>query len=140
MENSKCNCILSHLDWHLISFAIYNVLALLTWNRPSAKMGLSLINKELQFRVCNQGQPCASPQQKWREELFYRWETVVGKAIVNKESVVFHWLSCDCLSFSELLPGKNRDTFFFLLGSALIVGHETPTFCLPTLFNSGSIY
>ena len=44
--------------------------------------------------------------------------------------MAFQWLSCDCLSFAELLPGKKTEVFF-LLGSAIILGHESSPFRSP---------
>lgn len=39
--------------------------------------------------------------------------------------VAFYWLSCDSVSLTVLLPGKKKTSFFFLLGFAIIVGHES---------------
>lgn len=72
--------------------------------------------QELQF--CNRGEPCASPLLKGRGELFYRGE-------LNKAAMSFHWLRYDNLSLAELLPGRKRKSFFFLLlGSAIVMGNE----------------
>lgn len=49
--------------------------------------------------------------------------------------MVFHWLSCDSLSFAKFLPGQKRKSFFFLLHSATIVGHGTSPSGLPNLYN-----
>ena len=46
---------------------------------PTKKMGLFGIHKKLQFGVCNHGEPCASSQQKWRGELYYKGEKEVGR-------------------------------------------------------------
>ena len=60
-------------------------------------------------------------------------------AIVNRESIggieissigALPWLSCDSLSLAELLPGKKRKSFFFLFGSAVVMGHESSLFWL----------
>ena len=69
-------------------------------------MGLFGISKELQFGIYNHGKPCATPQQKWKGELFHREKKEIRRAIVNKEFMAFHWLSCDNLSLVEPLPGK----------------------------------
>ena len=69
---------------------------------------------------------CKSPAKKWTE-LFYGGKKEAGSAIVNKESMAFHWLSRDCLSLDELWPGEKRKSFF-LLGSAVCIGHESPLF------------
>ena len=101
------------------------------------------ISKELQFGVCNYGKPHASPEQQGEEKLFYRGEEEVGRAIVNKELrggvVAFHWLSCDSLSLAELLLGKKKS--FFLLGSAIHIGHESSPFWPPdSVLSKVSIY
>lgn len=49
-------------------------------------MGLFRISKELQFRVCNRGEPSASLQQQ-EKKLFFTGEEEVGRAVVNKESI-----------------------------------------------------
>lgn len=35
---------------------------------------------------------------------------------------------CNCLSLDELRPGEKRKSFFFLLGSAVRIGHDSPLF------------
>ena len=42
---------------------------------------------------------------------------------MNKESELFHWLSCNHLSLAEFLPGKKRESFFFLLDSCRTQEH-----------------
>ena len=54
-----------------------------------AKTGLSGISRELQFGVCNHGNP---PMAREGGQ-FYREEKEVERALVNRESMVFHWLS-----------------------------------------------
>ena len=58
-----------------------------------AKMSLFKMSKELHFRICNYGKPCASPRRHGKEIDFYSEEKEVGRATVNKESMAFHWLS-----------------------------------------------
>lgn len=82
------------------------------------------INNELQFGVCNYGEPCASPQQKWRE-LFT--EGIRSWKAYSKQSLAFHWLSCDCVQLAELLLGKKRESFF-LLDSDTVTGCESSPF------------
>ena len=41
--------------------------------------------------------------------------------------MAFHWLSCDSLSLVELLPSKKK-AFFFLLGSAIVIGLKSSLF------------
>ena len=62
-------------------------------NRQSAKMGLSWVSRELQFGVCNHGEPHASPQMAREGALFYRGEKKARRARVNIEFMGFHWLS-----------------------------------------------
>ena len=56
-------------------------------------MGLFRINRELQFGVCIHGVLHASPHREGEEDYFYRREKEVGRAIVSKGSMAFHWLS-----------------------------------------------
>ena len=95
-------------------------------NRLPAKIGLFGISRELQLRVCSHGEPRESPR-KAREEHFYREEKEVGRAIVNKESMTFHWLrACQ----------ERRG--IFLLPVGLCYGHmRAPSSGLLTLFNWG---
>lgn len=53
-----------------------------------AKVCLFRMSRKLQFRICNHDEPHGRER-----EFFYRRENVVGKAIVNKEFMNFHWLS-----------------------------------------------
>ena len=106
----------SNDQWHLLN--VYYVLLHIVdlkqvdcqlFHQEKKSGGLLFrISKELQFRACNHGKPQASLQQKWRRALFYRRGKEIGRAIVNKESMDFHWLSCDSVSLVELLPGKKR--------------------------------
>ena len=57
----------------------------------SAKMGLFWISRELQFGVCNHGEPPARPGRKG--VCFYREEKEIERALVSQESMAFHWLS-----------------------------------------------
>ena len=84
-------------------------------------------------RVCNHGKPHASHQQKNGErELFHGREKEVGRAIINKKSTILPWLSCVSLSLTELLPGKKRKSFFFLLDSLIVWGCESSLFWSPS--------
>ena len=65
---------------------------------------------------------------KMEGRTLYRGEKEVVRAIVSKESLSFYWLSCDCLSLAELLAGNKKESFFFLLGSALVIGCESCPF------------
>lgn len=49
-----------------------------------------------------------------------------GRTTVHKVCMVFHWLSPDSLSLAELWPGKKRKSFFFFLGSAVVLGLKKP--------------
>ena len=74
-----------------------------------AKMGLFWINRE--FGVCNHCGPHASLPMAREGERFYRGEKEVGRAIINKESMAFHWLS-PCR--------KEEESFFFQLSSVIL--------------------
>jgi len=58
-------------------------------------------------------------------QCFYREKNYVGRAIVNKESMTFHWL----------WPCQERGRLLLLSGSAINRGHKSSSFCFPTLFN-----
>lgn len=66
------------------------------------------ITRELQFRVCNHAEPHASLHVAREGEHFNREEKEVGRPIVDKESMIFHWLSVKKRSISSpywaLLP------------------------------------
>lgn len=101
------------------------------WNRlqgissvKKKKKDLLRIMKELQLGVYSHGEPPANPPQKWRGEHLYRGEKEFGRSRVNKESMI---IICDNLSMAELLPGK-KEFFIFILGSAIIIGHEISPF------------
>ena len=69
-----------------------------------AKISLFRIGRELQFGVCNNEETfltrCRHGHSHVEREgwLFYRGKKEIGKALVNKESMVFHWL----ISFQEI--------------------------------------
>ena len=75
------------------------------------------ISREMQFGVHNHGEACARPCTAKEGGCFYREEKEVGvAATVNKESVASHWLSS---------ARKEAESFFFLLGSAIVAGCES---------------
>ena len=84
-----------------------NVLySMFTWSNEvtrtaPAKMGLHEISRELQLRVCNQGQPCASSPRARGAERFYWGEKEPGERRDTVNRV------CD-FSLAESLPGKKR--------------------------------
>ena len=97
---------------------------LFTWNRlpdfSPAKMGLFRISIELQFGVCKHGKPYAIPCMTGKEKKG-------GRAIVNKESIVFHWQS----------SSQERKEVFLL--SVELCCHyriwDSPSSGLPVIFN-----
>ena len=92
-------------------------------------MGLFRISRELQFGVCNHGEPRASPLTAREGELFYREEKEVGRALVNR---------VHGLSLAELLPGK--ESSFFVLSSVTITGHKCSPFWSPESLIEVSVY
>ena len=103
-------------------------------------MSLFKISKEFQFGVFNHGKTHTSSQQKRRGELIFRGNKKAGRAIGNKESIKeiesskhsgFSLAECNSLSLAKLLSGKKRKSFFFLLGSVTIIGHESFPFWSP---------
>ena len=67
-------------------------------------------------------------------ECFYREKKEVERTSVNKESLVFPWLS-SC--HKESLPGMERVVFFLYTVLLLSRGIRTSRSGLPTLFNRG---
>ena len=66
----------------------------------------------MQFRDCNQDEPCAIPPQARKGKCFYRREKKAEGALVNKEYMTFHGLRhCQ----------EEKESFFFLLGSAMLL-------------------
>ena len=63
----------------------------------------------MQFRVCNHGSHIQAPEAKEGEHSHKR-EKEIGRVVVNKETIAFHWLSC----FQE-----REGSLIFLLGSAI---------------------
>lgn len=71
---------------------------MLIWSKWTAryfpvKVGLFEINREWQFSGCHCIKLCESPCTVREGQYFYRGEKEVGRAIGNKESLAFHWLS-----------------------------------------------
>ena len=81
-------------------------------------MGLFWISREYKFEVYNHGMQVLTRQEK---ENFIGGKEV-GKAMVNQ---------VHGFSLAESLPGKKRGVFLFLLGSAVITGHESSPFWSP---------
>ena len=87
-------------------------------------------SKESRFWVCNHGEPHANPLQQGKRNSFTEgsgsWEgyckqRVHWKGLGVPSLVAFSWLSCDSLSLAELLLSQKRKSFFFPLGSAIVV-------------------
>ena len=87
--------------------------------------------KELLSVVCFYGEPYRSPHTRMGTVL--RKGKEVGRAVVNKEYMTLHWLSCDNLTKAELSPRKKRNSFL-LLGFAAVSGHKRPHSGLLTLY------
>lgn len=74
------------------------------------------ISKELQFGVCNYGEPHASPEQQGEEKPSYRGAKKVGRAIVSKKSIGGDWeikawrlfIGCVATVSPWLLLGRKR--------------------------------
>ena len=81
------------------------------------KMDLFGISTKLQFGVFSCGRPCASLSRA-REKLFYRGEREVGRAVVNQESVAFHWLN----------PCQERRVIFLPVGLSHVTERESSLF------------
>ena len=69
----------------------------------SSRNRLFGINKELQFKICNHGQPCASPQQENGQKSFMEGKRKLGVLqltenpwlFIGRVVTVSHWISCD---------------------------------------------
>lgn len=70
---------------------------------------------------------CKSPHERGKRLLF-QGKRGLWRATVNKESMVFYWLSL-C---------QEKESFFFLLGSAISTGYESSHFSLLTLIEASS--
>ena len=90
-------------------------------------MGLFGISRELQFRVCNQGESCASSPRA-REGYLYSGEKEVGRVTVNRVHG-FSWLS-PCRARRGVLLLSVRLCYYFKGMTALPSG-------LPILCNWG---
>ena len=71
-----------------------------------AKMGLFRISRELQFGVCNYGEPRAGSHLSREGEYFYRRGKGSWEGYKNRKSVAFHWLN----------PCQKRRAFLSLVG------------------------
>ena len=105
------------------------VYPLFTWSNEvtrtaPAKMGLHEISRELQLRVCNQGQPHASALRVRGAELFYWGEKEGGERRDRGSRVRGFWLA-------ESLSGKK--TVFFLPFGLAFQGLGAPYSGLLTL-------
>lgn len=87
------------------------------------------ITRELQFRVCNHAEPHASLHVAREGEHFNREEKEVGRPIVDKESMIFHWLSV-----------KKKEHFFSILGSITIAAGGSSPFWSPNYLIEVSVY
>ena len=90
----------------------------------TARMSLFVISRELQFGVCNHGEPHASP---WIAREEHRGKKEVWRAVA--ESRAFHWLKPSAK--------KEGESFSFQMGSAILAGHESACSGFQTLCNWG---
>ena len=90
----------------------------------SVKIGLFRISGELQFRVCNHGEPCASSHMAREGEHFYKEEKEVGRAVANR---VHGFL------FAESLPGEKRSFSSFCWALLSSQGTRAPPYSPLTL-------
>ena len=84
----------------------------------SVKMGLLRINRELQFRGNNYVMPCASSYRAKDGKHFHRMETKK--------------LRCTWLFIDWVLDREEKESFFFLLDSAIVTGPNSSPFGSPT--------
>ena len=85
------------------------------------KGGLFRISRELQLCVCNHGGPCASSYTGRERKPANTEKKEAGSIVVNP---------VHGFSLAESLSG-NEGFFFFLLGSAMVKGHESSPFWSP---------
>ena len=85
------------------------------------KGGLFRVSRELQLCVCNHGGPCASSYTGRERKPANTEKKEAGSIVVNP---------VHGFSLAESLSG-NEGFFFFLLGSAMVKGHESSPFWSP---------
>ena len=78
------------------------------------------ISNYLQFWIRKNGKSCTSPLHSKRRNMLYRKEKEVGRDIINKESMAFHWLS----------PCQERRCIFSL---SIVLSYYGRTWDLPLL-------
>lgn len=90
-----------------------------------AKMSLLGISRELQRRVCNHGKPPGSSHKPGERVLFHRKEVNFQRTLVSKKSMTF--TGC-------ILCRKGEESFFFLLGFAIVISMRGPPFLFSKLY------
>ena len=88
-----------------------------------AKIGLFKSNRELQSEICTLWHNHRQVLKTKETTLFHGGDEGVGKASISKESVginwetevrlASHWLNCDLLSLTGLLPTQEEIFFLF---------------------------
>ena len=86
------------------------------------KMSLFRISKYLQFWSATMVRYLQVPICRRRRMFLYRGRK--SRENYSKKRVYD-------FSLAEFLPGKKKESFFFLLASAIFVGHESSLFCSP---------
>ena len=123
--------VLRILHW----IVLMRVFHMLTWNSlpdiSPAELGSFGISRELQFEVCNYGEPCAGLHTQRKGQHFNEKERELGEQLplVKKKA--------HGSSLAESLPGKKRG--FSSSSWALLSSQDrrvSPS-CLSTLFNWG---
>lgn len=83
----------------------------------------SALAENCSLGVCSHGKPHVSSHVTG-EGAYFSKEKEAGESIVNEESMAFHWLSpCQ----------EERESFFFLFGSAVVPGHVWLSLLVPQL-------
>lgn len=104
---SKRFC-LSTTQWCLSLACLFNLsppalffsVALVDWKQINyrlfiqQKMGLFGLSRELPFRVCSHSELCTNLSWQGKKHAFIYKGKNFGRALVNKESMAFRWLSC----------------------------------------------
>ena len=90
--------------------------------------GFIQISRDLQFRVCNPGEPCAIPYKMREGEPFYRGERKSGGSW-RKQGV-------SGISLAEPLPAEKRTPS----SSFIFAGHVSSASGFPTVLIEVSVY
>lgn len=120
----------SNFSTHLkIKFQVEYVYCWYETNRlpviSPAKMNLFGITRELQFRVCTYGEPCAIPCRAREGASLIKGRRTLGGRAVERKNEKSQWF------FIDWVLARDEEESISLLGSAVLTGHESAPFWFP---------